>query len=245
MKSKLQECKENGKNVIIDIAEQLVENGGGHYTSLRHENGETLYMDSDPFYYGAEGDNHKDFHAFVRPFHNPITIYGDNNKARTKLGAKKSIQNLHRMDTFCQSWSLLFITLDNTSETYKTTHRKLQFQEKNPIGHATVVDIENMEDTETKAELQETYDIMHLNFDKFINNFLVLLDFWKDLIDNDQKFTKLLKKTPFRKWTSATIVNKLDNLKEYIVNNTDSLRENYDNVFCVYHDILNDYITNK
>jgi hypothetical protein len=106
---------------IIDIAQQLKKDGGGHWTSLKRENEVIEYMDSDPFYYGS-GSN--DFHKLVKKYPNPMKIYGDTNKNNSQFQAKRSIQNLHKKDTFCQSWSLFFLTISNI---YPDISEKIRF----------------------------------------------------------------------------------------------------------------------
>jgi hypothetical protein len=141
--------KTDTSDFIIDIAQQLKEGGGGHWTSLKRENGKLEYMDSDPFYYGYLLN---DFHKLVKNIPNPLEIYGDTNKNKSVYLAKKSIQNLHKKDTFCQSWSLFFLTISNI---YPDISEKIKFQVKSPVLH---------EDEEGQIK----------NFPDFFNNFIFL-----------------------------------------------------------------------
>ena len=212
------------KDWIIDIAEQL-EDGGGHWTSLKFENGRLEYMDSDPFYYGSSntGDT---FHKLVKAIPNPIEIYGTTNKIRSVYNAEKSIQNIHKKDIFCQSWSLFFLTI---SHLYPDLSKRLKFQEKIPVLHSDI-------------------DAQFANFDKFLENYRVLLDIWITLLEKDKGLRELVKDTQWKHWTANAIVDSLANVRRYISKNEDRFKTDMDtqeDMFCIVEEDIGDYFTNK
>lgn len=204
---------------ILDIAQELTnEDEGktsrsGHYTSLKREHGVIEYMDSDPFYYGNE-PNEK-LNQLLAKYHNPEIIYGDNNKCIVKnkkgkpiVETKHSIQNVNKFDYFCQSWSLLYITIPNFTDLPK----KIQFTNET-ILH---------EDTEKQKD----------NFPKFIENFKILINFWITIFgDNIEDINKLIKHTQFVDWEVDDIIQELKQIKKYIENlmndQTKNMKEKY------------------
>jgi len=210
----------NKKDFIIDIAQQLKEGGGGHWTSLKRENGKLEYMDSDPFYYGY-GLN--PFHKLVKNIPNPIEIYGDTNKIKSsQYLAKKSIQNLHKNDTFCQSWSLFFLTISNI---YPTLKERLKFQEKSPVLH---------EDIEGQIR----------NFPDFFDNFILLLDYWITMMREDEGINTLVQNTQWENWTSNKIVEKLEYVKRDFLEKEMNMKtdlEIQNNLFCINKDTIPKY----
>jgi hypothetical protein len=203
---------------ILDIAQELKsEDHGktsrsGHYTSLKREHGVIEYMDSDPFYYGNE-PNEK-LNQLLSKYDNPAIIYGDNNKCIVKKGkktsveTKHSIQNVNKFDYFCQSWSLLYMTIPNFTDLPK----KIKFTDKT-ILH---------EDTETQIA----------NFPKFIDNFKLLIVFWITIFgDNKEGINKLIKHTQFEDWEVDDIIQELKNIKYYVENlmndKTKNIQEKY------------------
>ena len=216
--------KKDTSDFIIDIAQQLKENGGGHWTSLKRENGYLEYMDSDPFYYGYALN---DFNKLVKNLPNPMEIYGDTNKNKSQYLAKKSIQNLHKKDTFCQSWSLFFLTISNI---YPDISDKLKFQEKSPVLH---------EDEEG----QKT------NFPDFFNNFIFLLDVWISMIENDTEIENIVKNTQWQNWKTKLIVQKLQFIKRTFLKNEKKIKTNTEmqhDLFCLDKNAIVEYmIPNK
>jgi hypothetical protein len=214
----------NKKDFIIDIAQQLKEGGGGHWTSLKRENGKLEYMDSDPFYYG-HGLN--TFHKLVKNIPNPIEIYGDTNKIKSsQYLAKKSIQNLHKNDTFCQSWSLFFLTISNI---YPTLKERIKFQEKNPVLH---------EDIEGQLR----------NFPDFFDNFILLLDYWITMMREDEGINTLIQDTQWENWTSIKIVEKLEYVKRDFLEKEMNMKtdiELQNNLFCMNKDTISKYIVRR
>ena len=175
---------------IIDIAEQL-ESGGGHWTALKRENGVLEYMDSDPFYYGSSAEEkHATFHALVKTIPKPITIFGDKKKKRIQSPS---------FDTFCQSWSLLFLTLTNASSS--NHYEKLLFYGK-----------------------KVTEDI-NAEFIIFVNNLVFIIDFWIDLLESaNAEFNQLLSSSlQWKLWNKDNILKKLRGLKEYIKSKKDTV----------------------
>jgi hypothetical protein len=208
------------KDWIIDIAEQL-EDGGGHWTSLKFENGRLEYMDSDPFYYGSS-NTADTFHQLVKAIPNPIEIYGTTNKIRSVYNAEKSIQNIHKKDIFCQSWSLFFLTI---SHLYPDLSKRLKFQEKIPVLHSDI-------------------DAQFANFGKFLENYRVLLDIWITLLEKDKGLRELVKDTQWRRWTANAIVDSLANVRRYISKNEDRFKTDMDtqeDMFCIVEEELGDY----
>jgi len=216
--------KTDTSDFIIDIAQQLSENGGGHWTSLKRENGKLEYMDSDPFYYGYLLN---DFHKLVRNLPNPMEIYGDTNKNKSIYLAKKSIQNVHKKDTFCQSWSLFFLTISNI---YPDISDKIKFQEKSPILH---------EDEEGQAK----------NFPDFFDNFIFLLDVWITMIEKDKEIEQIIKNTQWQNWKPNKIVQKLQFVKRSFLKNEKKIKTNVEmqtDLFCLDKDAIVEYmIPNK
>ena len=207
---------------IIDIAQQLKD--GGHWTSLKRENGYIEYMDSDPFYYGY-GLNA--FHKLVKKYPNPMKIYGDTNKNNSQYQAKRSIQNLHKKDTFCQSWSLFFLTISNI---YPDISGKVKFQVKSPVLH---------EDEEGQ----------YRNFPDFFNNFIFLLDVWITMIENDIEMVNIIKNTQWVNWKPKQIVQKLQFVKRTFIKNENKIKtdvEMQNDLFCLDKGAIVDYmIPNK
>ena len=215
--------KTDTSDFIIDIAQQLSENGGGHWTSLKRENGKLEYMDSDPFYYGYMLN---DFHKLVKNLPNPMEIYGDTNKNKSQYLAKKSIQNLHKKDTFCQSWSLFFLTVSNI---YPNISDKIKFQEKSPILH---------EDEEGQVR----------NFPDFFDNFLFLLDIWITMIEKDKEIEQIIKDTQWQNWKPIKIVQKLQFIKRTFLKNEKKIKTNVEmqnDLFCLDKDAITEYMINK
>lgn len=212
--------KTDTSNFIIDIAQQLKEDGGGHWTSLKRENGKLEYMDSDPFYYGYLLN---DFHKLVKNIPNPIEIYGDTNKNKSIYLAKKSIQNLHKKDTFCQSWSLFFLTISNI---YPDISEKIKFQVKSPVLH---------EDEEGQTK----------NFPDFFNNFIFLLDVWITMIKDDTEIEHIIKNTQWEKWKPKLIVRKLEFVKRAFLKNEQKIKTNAEmqnDLFCLDKDAIMEYM---
>lgn len=217
MKRKIKNKTDTG-DFIIDIAQQL--KNGGHWTSLKRENGYIEYMDSDPFYYGYVLN---DFHKLVKNLPNPIEIYGDNNKNKSQYLSKKSIQNLHKKDTFCQSWSLFFLTVSNI---YPDISKKIKFQEKSPVLH---------EDEEGQNK----------NFPDFFNNFLFLLDVWITMIEKDKEIEIIVKDTQWKNWKPKQIVQKLHVVKRTFLKNEKKIKmdvEMQTDLFCLDKDAIIEYM---
>lgn len=228
----------SNQDFILDLAIQFSEGGGGHYTSLKRENGRIEYMDSDSFVYGAAygGEESEDrLSKMLQDIPNPEIIFGDDNKDNTSfLKAKRSIQNLHpSYDTFCQSWSLLFITL---SKFIPDIHKQLNFQmsDYGIIEHYSYFDslLESINEDEEMSENEKEIKRKEIdqrksiieqkeneNFDRFIkNNFPFLLNFWTTLF-NDNSINNLLQSqtlNQFKYWTSKTICDKLINIGIYL-----------------------------
>jgi hypothetical protein len=179
---------DNKDSFVIDMAEQLSEGGGGHWTSVKKQNNQIIYMDSDPISYGSEAESqHSDFHQLFETLPKPENIYGNENTI-------KSIQNVHVYDTFCQSWSLLFLTTPNDFNI-----NGLYFQE----GKINMF-------TNNK-----------LNFEPFIRiNFIFIIKFWITLFSQEQEnINMLLQQSQWRNWEADHIVIYLNNLKEWIDHN--------------------------
>ena len=211
------------QDYIIDIAEQLKEGGGGHWTSLKRENGRLEYMDSDPFYYGS-GSNA--FHKLVQNLPNPIEIYGDTNKNKTQYRAKKSIQNLHKRDTFCQSWSLFFLTVSNM---YPDNSERIRFQLKIPVTH---------QDTEAQYK----------NFPDFFENFLFLLDVWISMIRDDTELERIVQKSQWENWNAKDLVAKLEEIKTDFLKKEDKMKKDAEmqhDLFCLHKDVISSYMIKR
>jgi len=215
--------KIKNEEYIIDIAEQLKEGGGGHWTSLKREDGRLEYMDSDPFYYGS-GSNA--FHKLVQNLPNPIEIYGDTNKNRTQYRANKSIQNLHKRDTFCQSWSLFFLTISNI---YPDISERIRFQVKIPVTH---------QDTEAQYK----------NFPDFFDNFIFLLDVWIDMIQDDIEIERIVKESQWENWNADNLVEKLEEIKIDFLKKEDKIKKDVEmqnDLFCLHKDTISTYMIKR
>jgi hypothetical protein len=218
-----QKMKVKNQDYIIDIAEQLKKNGGGHWTSLKRENGELIYMDSDPFFYGSASNA---FHDLVKNLPNPIEIYGDTNKNRSQYRANKSIQNLHKRDTFCQSWSLFFLTVSNM---YPDNSERIRFQLKTPVTHQ-----------DTQAQYK--------NFPDFFDNFIFLLDVWIAMIRDDVKLETIVEESQWKNWNAADLVTKLEEIKTDFLEKEDKIKndaEMQNDLFCLDKNAIPQYITKR
>ena len=225
IKIKSVEKTENKSDWIIDIAEQLKDGGGGHWTSLKYENGKLEYMDSDPFYYGSGATNKEKetLQGIIKNIPNPMEIYGSTNKNKSMFKAEKSIQNLHKKDIFCQSWSLFFLTI---SHLYPDLTKRIRFQEKKPVLHSDL-------------------DAQFANFPNFLENYRVLLDVWIRLLEKDKGLRDLVKDTQWRHWTAAAMVASLGNIRRYLSKNEDRFlteMETQDDMFCIVKEEIGDYL---
>ena len=214
-----------GGNWIIDTAEQLKEGGGGHWTSLKYENGKLEYMDSDPFYYGSGATNKEKetLQEVIKNIPNPMEIYGSTNKNKSMYKAEKSIQNLHKKDIFCQSWSLFFLTI---SHLYPNLTKRIRFQEKKPVLHSDL-------------------DAQFANFPNFLENYRVLLDVWITLLEKDKGLKDVVKNTQWRHWTAPAMVTSLGNIRRYISKNEDRFHtemETQNDMFCIVKEEIGDYL---
>jgi len=217
--------KTQEKSWIIDIAEQLKEGGGGHWTSLKYENGKLEYMDSDPFYYGSGATNKEKetLHGLVKNIPNPMEIYGSTNKNKSIYKAEKSIQNLHKKDIFCQSWSLFFLTI---SHLYPNLTKRIRFQEKKPVLHSDL-------------------DAQFTNFPNFLENYRVLLDVWITLLEKDKGLKDVVKNTQWRHWTATGLITSLGNIRRFLSKNEDRFHtemETQDDMFCIVKEEIGDYL---
>lgn len=215
----------SNENWIIDIAEQLKDGGGGHWTSLKFENGKLEYMDSDPFYYGSGTMNKEKetLQGIIKNIPNPIEVYGSTNKNKSMYKAEKSIQNLHKKDIFCQSWSLFFLTI---SHLYPNLTKRIRFQEKKPVLHADL-------------------DAQFANFPNFLENYRVLLDVWITLLEKDKGLKDIVKNTQWRHWNAPAIVTSLANIRRYLSKNEDRFltdMETQDDMFCIVKEEIGDYL---
>lgn len=211
---------------IIDIAEQL--SSGGHWTSLKRENGILEYMDPDPFFYGnASEDVHKSFHRLVKKIPNPVEIYGTKNIIKTGIRAEKSIQNLHKNDKFCQSWSLFFLT---TSHLYPQIPEKIRFQKG-------------------EVALYEDKERQFANFPAFLQNYLFLLEVWIDMFSSvDSQYNTMISDSMWKKWKSTKIIDKLKNIQRSLIKNKDNILSNIEtqeDMFCLYEGFRGDYMVTK
>ena len=220
----------SNENWIIDIAEQLKDGGGGHWTSLKFENGKLEYMDSDPFFYGngtnSSKTKEKNLHKLIKNLPNPIEIYGDTNKNRSQYRAKKSIQNIHKLDTFCQSWSLFFLTISNI---YPDISETIHFQHTIPVTH---------EDTEAQ----------HKNFPDFFDNFIFLLDVWIMMIRDDDEMERIVQESQWENWNSKNLVDKLEEIKTDFIKKENTLKkkvEMQNDLFCLHKDAISTYMVKK
>ena len=224
----------NKGDFIIDIAVQS--ENGGHYTSLKRENKKLEYMDSDPFNYGSDSI----LQEFIKKIPNPKLIYGNRNIDPTStLGATRSIQNVSKLDTFCQSWSLFYITLANE---YPDTHKMLDFQVDESIGHITREEAEKITDPEIREHAFMDIENTKNNFPKFKRNFLFLLDKWRRLFD-DTEIDSLLRDKQFKNWTSAEIMEKLQEM-ERVVQGIET-HDVFNEMICVNKETLNRYMVNS
>ncbi len=217
--------KTQEKSWIFDIAEQLKDGGGGHWTSLKYENGKLQYMDSDPFFYGSGATNQEKetLQEVIKNIPNPMEIYGSTNKNKSMYKAEKSIQNLHKKDIFCQSWSLFFLTI---SHLYPDFTKRIRFQEKKPVLHTDL-------------------DAQFANFPNFLENYRVLLDVWITLLEKDKGLRELVKDTQWRHWTAPAIVTSLANIRRFLSKNEDRLKteiETQDDMFCIVKEEIEDYL---
>jgi len=215
--------KVKNEDYIIDIATQLKEGGGGHWTSLKREKGRLEYMDSDPFYYGSGSNT---FYKLVKNLPNPVEIYGDTNKNRTQFRAKKSIQNLHKRDTFCQSWSLFFLTISNI---YPDITERIRFQQKIPILHQDI-------------------DGQYKNFPDFFHNFLFLLDVWIAMIRDDTEIERIVQDSQWDNWNASNIVEKLEEMKTTFLKNEKKMKTNMEmqnNLFCLHKGAISSYMIKR
>ena len=222
---KIKSVEKSGGNWIIDIAEQLKEDGGGHWTSLKYENEKLEYMDSDPFYYGSGATNKEKetLQGIIKNIPNPIEVYGSTNKNKSMYKAEKSIQNLHKKDIFCQSWSLFFLTI---SHLYPDLTKRIRFQEKKPALHTDL-------------------DAQFANFPNFLENYRVLLDVWITLLEKDKGLHELVKDTQWRHWTAPAVITSLANIRRYISKNEDRFlteMETQDDMFCIVKEEIGDYL---
>ena len=222
---KIKSVEKSGGNWIIDIAEQLKEGGGGHWTSLKYENEKLEYMDSDPFYYGSGATNKEKetLQGVIKNIPNPIEVYGSTNKNKSMYKAEKSIQNLHKKDIFCQSWSLFFLTI---SHLYPDLTKRIRFQEKKPVLHTDL-------------------DAQFANFPNFLENYRVLLDVWIRLLEKDKGLRELVKDTQWRHWTAPAVITSLANIRRYISKNEDRFlteMETQDDMFCIVKEEIGDYL---
>ena len=219
----IRNIKNDKQDFIIDLAQQD-SHGTGHYTSLKRIDGKIEYMDSDPFFYGADAESNPSLYNLIKPIPNPKNIYGSINKNKSKLGAEKSIQNLHKFDTFCQSWSLLFITLNDISDEYKDIYKKLDFQVKTPLLH-----------TDEDGTIT--------NFPKLINNFVFILGFWVDLIQSTE--IELNEATSqslqFKNWTANSIIKRLQEIGNYVTAKNITQSKYETNITCYYRDTISDF----
>jgi hypothetical protein len=197
--------KLNSRNVIIDIVEQL-ENKTGHWTTLYIKNGpkeEVEYMDSDPFSYGSSAEKkHKSLHQLLKKISKPTIIY-----PKTKY--VNSIQNIHKLDTFCQSWSLLFSTMKNSSILYSNS---IHFQSRI---------INNQDNDET-------------NFNELIQNFILLIQFWINLFEQTtNEFDQFIRGSQWELWTSNKILSYLKQLEPWIKSHLSNIIHHKDDLLCV------------
>jgi len=190
IKSLLNDSKYKKYDFILDIAEGF--ESGGHYSALKRENSEIVYMDPDPFYYGK--GPHPAFSNLLVNFNNPVEMYGNNNK-NTKMESIKSIQNINKFDYNCQSWSLLYLTIARFMDDLPG---HIKYNEGDVILH------------ENKEKQIETFPL-------YINNFKILISFWIELLQkNGSKLNELITGTQFANWTSNDIIEELHRIDNYI-----------------------------
>jgi len=217
IKTLLDDPEYNQYDFILDIAVEQDENGSGHYCSLKREYGEIEYMDSDPFVYNNE--SHPEFTELISKYNNPSNMYPDNNRCKSDYKYKSSIQNINKFDYFCQSWSLLYMTIPG----FMDLPRNINYNNKTPILHG---DIEKQIET----------------FPLYIDNFKILISFWITLLqENGSELNKLINNTQFANWKSDNIIEELNRIKIYIdeliSNETMTLEEKYKE----YEEIINSY----
>jgi hypothetical protein len=105
----------------------------------------------------------------------------------------------------------------------------LKFQEKIPVLHSDI-------------------DAQFANFDKFLENYRVLLDIWITLLEKDKGLRELVKDTQWKHWTANAIVDSLANVRRYISKNEDRFKTDMDtqeDMFCIVEEDIGDYFTNK
>lgn len=209
----------NQYDFILDIAVEQDENGGGHYCSLKREDGKIEYMDSDPFVYNNE--SHPEFTKLVSKYNNPSNMYPDNNRCKNRFKYKSSIQNINKFDYFCQSWSLLYMTIPG----FMDLPRNINYNTKTPILHG---------DTEKQVA----------NFPLYIENLKILISFWSTILnDNGSELDESINGTQFANWESRDIIEELNRINNYIDklmnDSSKSLPEKYKD----YEDTLNSYTT--
>jgi hypothetical protein len=209
---------------IIDLSQQD-SHGTGHYTSLKRKDGMIEYMDSDPFFYGLETGQNKELYNLLEKYPNPQSIYGSTNKIEGVV--QKSIQNLHQFDTFCQSWSLLFITLHNVANDYTNIYERIHFNSEDTLPHTTYYTEEDVEkdigriiDPEDKDATLDAIARRLSNFPNFKSNFLFLIDVWIYLInDNFEELNEIIlseKFTNWNNWDAESIIIRLNKIKRYV-----------------------------
>ena len=214
--NKMKKQINKNEDIIIDIAEQIVWRGGGHWTSIKRDDGMLEYMDPDPFYYSEMAKaikKHKAYHNMITNINSPINIYGN-----LKNG-EKSIQNINSMDTFCQSWSLFYITLGKNVENIET---RIRFKNKNEMGE---------------------------NMDAFLYNIMFLIDFWIELFNNDVTYNNIISNTQWKKWNNVVLVDRLKSIKDYIEKSRQAIIDNIfgeqSELFCIGDQYIKSHIINN
>ena len=157
---------------------------------------------------------------------NPIEIYGDTNKNRTQYRANKSIQNLHKRDTFCQSWSLFFLTVSNM---YPDNSERIHFQLKIPVTH---------QDTEAQYK----------NFPDFFDNFIFLLDVWIAMILDDDNLDRIVEGCQWENWTANDLVTKLEEIKTDFLKKEKIIKKDVEmqnDLFCLHKDTISSYMIKR
>jgi hypothetical protein len=210
----------NQYDFILDLAVEQDENGGGHYCSLKREDGEIEYMDSDPFVYNNE--SHPEFTKLVSKYNNPSNMYPDNNRCKNKFKYKSSIQNINKFDYFCQSWSLLYMTIPG----FMDLPRNINYSSKIPIEH-------------TENEKQKA------NFPLYIENLKILISFWITLLqENSSELNELIENTQFENWESDNIIEELNNINTYIGKLMNDPNMTPEQKYEEYEEIINSYTQN-
>lgn len=193
---------------ILDLAEQL--DIGGHYTSLKRMGGVMEFMDPDPFNYGSDNVNSEFFHSLFNKIPYSENLLGKNNRTKYGLKAHRSIQNLHQYDTYCQSWSLLFLLFDEANITLPIP---LNYQNRTiNFYNNKEKDLILIKDKEEKKKYIENYEY---NFELFKQNMFFLFDFWISIFKTEtERIDDLLKShSYFMNWTSEQIKLKLGNIR--------------------------------